>query len=160
MRIGIGYDAHRFQSDRPLILGGIVIPYHYGLSGHSDADVLTHSIIDALLGALNLGDIGTWFPDTDEKYRNTNSLNLLKVTYQKIIESGYVLVNSDSVVIAQEPKLKEYFPLICSKLSTVLNTKKNDISVKATTTEGLGFEGRKEGIVAQTICLLRKNDAF
>jgi len=156
MRIGIGYDAHRFQSDRPLILGGVVIPYYYGLSGHSDADVLTHSIIDSLFGALNLGDIGTWFPDSDEKYRNANSLNLLKVTYKKIIESGYVLVNLDSVVIAQEPKLKEYIPLIHAKLSTVLKTEKDGISVKATTTEGMGFEGRKEGIAAQTVCLLEK----
>ena len=156
MRIGIGYDAHRFQSDRPLILGGVVIPYHYGLSGHSDADVLTHSIIDSFFGALNLGDIGTWFPDSDEKYRNANSLNLLKVTYKKIIELGYVLVNLDSVVIAQEPKLKEYIPLIHAKLSTVLKTEKDGISVKATTTEGMGFEGRKEGITAQTVCLLEK----
>ncbi len=154
MRIGIGYDAHRFQVGRPLILGGINIPYKFGLSGHSDADVLTHSFIDALLGALNLGDIGSWFPDSDQKYKGANSIELLKYTYMKVFESGYSLINSDSVIIAQEPKLLEYIPLICQKLSLALNTQTNYISVKATTTEGMGFEGRKEGIAAQTVCLL------
>src|SRR6056297_476540 len=156
MRIGIGYDAHRFQIGRELLLGGIVIPYKVGLSGHSDADVLIHSIIDALLGASSLGDIGKWFPDTDQKYKDANSINLLKITHQMITESGYRIINSDSVVIAEEPKLKDYILLICERLSSVLDIQKECISVKATTTEGMGFTGNKEGIAAQTVCLLEK----
>ena len=156
MRIGIGYDAHRFQIGRELLLGGIVIPYKYGLSGHSDADVLIHSIIDALLGASNLGDIGKWFPDTDHQFKNANSINLLKVTHQMITESGYQVINTDSVIVAEEPKLKDYIPLMCEKLSLILNIQKDSISVKATTTEGMGFTGKKEGIAAQTVCLLEQ----
>jgi len=156
MRIGIGYDAHKFKEGRSLILGGVIIPYHYGLAGHSDADVLTHSMIDALLGALSMGDIGTWFPNTDEKYAGADSIELLKFTYKNILNSGYILTNSDSVIIAQEPQLQDYLPLIRKKISLALNTQKDSISVKATTTEGMGFEGRKEGIVAQTVCLLEK----
>lgn len=157
MRIGIGYDAHRFQRGRALILGGITIPYHYGLAGHSDADVLTHSIIDALLGALKLGDIGSWFPNTDNQYKDADSIELLLFTYQKIQESGYQLVNSDSVVIAQEPKLNDYIPLICDNIASALNTQKGNVSIKATTTERMGFEGRKEGMAAQTVCLLEES---
>lgn len=156
MRIGIGYDAHKFQVGRPLILGGVIIPYQFGLVGHSDADVLIHSMIDAFLGALNMGDIGTWFPNNDEKYAGADSIELLKFVYKKILHSGYSLTNSDSVIIAQEPKLTDYIPLIREKLSLALNTQKESISIKATTTEGMGFEGRKEGIVAQTVCLLEK----
>ncbi len=156
MRIGIGYDAHKFQIGRPLVLGGVIIPYKYGLAGHSDADVLIHSMIDAFLGALSMGDIGTWFPDNDEKYIDANSIELLKFIYNKILDSGYILTNSDSVITAQEPKIQDYIPFIRDKLSLVLNTQKNNISVKATTTEGMGFEGRKEGIAAQTVCLLEK----
>jgi len=156
MKIGIGYDAHRFQIGRPLILGGVVVPYKFGLSGHSDADVLTHSFIDAILGALNLGDIGLWFPDTDQRYKGANSIELLKIAYKKILDSGYMLSNSDSVIIAQEPKLKEYIPLIRQKISSSLKIESDYISLKATTTEGMGFEGRKEGIASQTVCLLEK----
>ena len=156
MRIGIGYDAHKFQIGRPLVLGGVIIPYKYGLAGHSDADVLIHSMIDAFLGALSMGDIGTWFPDNDEKYIDANSIELLKFIYNKILDSGYILTNSDSVITAQEPKIQDYIPFIRDKLSLVLNTQKNTISVKAKPQEGMGFEGRKEGIAAQTVCLLEK----
>lgn len=156
MRVGIGYDAHRFEIGRPLILGGVVVPYKYGLSGHSDADVLTHSFIDAILGALSLGDIGLWFPDTDQNYQGANSIELLKITYEKILESGYKLSNSDSVIIAQEPKLQDFISPIRRQLSSSLNIESDYISLKATTTEGMGFEGRKEGIAAQTVCLLEK----
>ena len=156
MRIGLGYDAHQFKEGRRLVLGGVVIPYKYGLSGHSDADVLIHSIIDSLLGSLNLGDIGKWFPDTEPEYKDAESLCLLKTTYKKIVELGYVLVNCDSVIIAQEPKLMNYIPLMCENISSALNIDKEMVSIKSTTTEGMGFEGRKEGIAAQTVCLLEK----
>ncbi len=156
MRIGLGYDAHQFKEGRRLVLGGVVIPYKYGLSGHSDADVLIHSIIDSLLGSLKLGDIGKWFPDTEPEYKDAESLCLLKTTYQKIVELGYVLVNCDSVIIAQEPKLMNYIPLMCENISSALNIDKEMVSIKSTTTEGMGFEGRKEGIAAQTVCLLEK----
>jgi len=156
MRIGLGYDAHQFKEGRRLVLGGVVIPYKYGLTGHSDADVLIHSIIDSLLGSLNLGDIGKWFPDTEPEYKDAESLCLLKTTYKKIVELGYVLVNCDSVIIAQEPKLMNYIPLMCENISSALNIDKEMVSIKSTTTEGMGFEGRKEGIAAQTVCLLEK----
>lgn len=156
MRIGLGYDAHQFKEGRRLVLGGVVIPYKYGLSGHSDADVLIHSIIDSLLGSLNLGDIGKWFPDTEPEYKDAESLCLLKTTYKKIVELGYVLVNCDSVIIAQEPKLMNFIPLMCENISSALNIDKEMVSIKSTTTEGMGFEGRKEGIAAQTVCLLEK----
>lgn len=154
MRIGIGYDAHRFQPGRPLVLGGIIIPYKYGLSGHSDADVLIHSMIDAMLGAANMGDIGMWFPDTDQRYTGIDSKGLLKTAYQMIQKAGYCIINIDSVVIAEEPKLKDYISSMSEKIASVLMIRKELISIKATTTEGMGFEGRKEGISAQSVCLL------
>ncbi len=154
MRIGIGYDAHRFQPGRPLVLGGIVIPYKYGLSGHSDADVLIHSMIDAMLGAANMGDIGMRFPDTDQRYKGIDSKQLLKTAYQMIQKAGFCIINIDSVVIAEEPKLKDYISSMCEKIASVLMISKELISIKATTTEGMGFEGRKEGISAQSVCLL------
>ncbi|HPF16041.1 MAG TPA: 2-C-methyl-D-erythritol 2,4-cyclodiphosphate synthase [Thermotogota bacterium] len=156
MRIGIGYDAHRFQLGRPLILGGIVIPYEYGLSGHSDADVLIHSMIDALLGAANLGDIGKRFPDTDQRYKGIDSKLLLKMADQMIQQVGFSIMNIDSVIIAEEPKLKDYISSMSEKIASVLMIDKELISIKATTTEGMGFEGKKEGISAQSVCLLEK----
>lgn len=156
MRIGIGYDVHKFAKNRKLILGGLIIPYEMGLLGHSDADVLIHAIIDAMFGALALGDIGTHFPDTDIKYKNIDSTILLKETNETINNLGYKLINLDTNIIAQEPKIKPYILDIRNSLATILNTNLTNISVKATTEEGLGFTGRLEGIKAQAIVLLEK----
>lgn len=156
MKIGIGYDAHKFIANRPLILGGIRIPYKFGLKGHSDADVLVHSIIDALLGASGLGDIGRLFPDSDKKYENIESLKLLEKTRQMIVEKGYMIVNTDSVIIAQEPKLQDYIELMRKKIASTLLIETSLVNIKATTTEGMGFEGNKEGIASESVCLLEK----
>lgn len=156
MRIGIGYDVHKFANNRKLILGGLILPYEMGLLGHSDADVLIHAIIDAMFGALALGDIGTHFPDTDIKYKNIDSTILLKETTETINNLGYRLINLDTNIIAQEPKIKPYILDIRNSLATILNTNLTNISVKATTEEGLGFTGRLEGIKAQAIVLLEK----
>ncbi len=156
MRIGIGYDAHKFIKGRALILGGVKIPYDFGLKGHSDADVLVHSIIDALLGACGLGDIGRWFPDSDKRYENIDSLKLLEKTRQMIVEKGYKIINTDSVIIAQEPKLQDYIELMRERVSQALLIEKTLVNIKATTTEGMGFEGKKEGIASKSVCLLEK----
>lgn len=155
-RIGLGFDVHAFAPNRELILGGICIDYKLGLLGHSDADVLTHALMDALLGALALGDIGKHFPDTDEKYKNANSMILLQNVYQLIKNKGYELVNADMVIIAQEPKLESYKQQIEKNIAQYLQANKNQISVKASTTEKLGFVGKKEGIAAQAIVLLEQ----
>ncbi|SMP05474.1 2-C-methyl-D-erythritol 2,4-cyclodiphosphate synthase [Desulfurobacterium pacificum] len=155
-RVGIGYDAHRFEEGRKLIIGGVEIPYHLGLKGHSDADVLTHAICDAILGALSLGDIGELFPDTDEKYRSVSSLILLEKVVSLAERMGYKIVNVDTVIVAQEPKFKPYKEEMKRKLASVMKIGKERISVKATTTEGMGFEGRREGISAQAVVLLEK----
>lgn len=154
MRIGIGYDVHRLVEGRKLIIGGVEIPYEKGLLGHSDADVLVHAIIDSILGALTLGDIGKHFPDTDEKYKDINSMNLLTKTYDLMIKSGYKIGNIDCVVAAQRPKLAPYIDIMRERIAKVLNTSIDNISIKATTTEKLGFEGREEGISSQVVCLL------
>ncbi len=154
IRIGTGYDVHELVDNRPLIIGGITIPHEKGLMGHSDADVLAHAITDAILGALALGNIGDWFPDTDKKYKDADSIELLKIVYKAIVEKGYQLVNVDSVIIAQEPKFKPYIPAIREQIALALNSSIDQIGVKATTTEHLGFEGRKEGIAAQANVLL------
>lgn len=154
MRIGIGYDVHRLVEGRKLIIGGVEIPYEKGLLGHSDADVLVHAIIDSILGALSLGDIGKHFPDTDEKYKDINSMNLLTKTYDLMIKSGYKIGNIDCVVAAQRPKLAPYIDIMRERIAKVLNTSIDNISIKATTTEKLGFEGREEGISSQVVCLL------
>jgi 2-C-methyl-D-erythritol 2,4-cyclodiphosphate synthase len=154
IRVGIGYDVHALVEGRPLILGGIEIPYERGLLGHSDADVLTHAIMDALLGALALGDIGKYFPDTEEKYRGISSLALLEEVRKLIYEKGYHLGNLDCIVVAQRPKLAGFIPDMQEKLAVTLKVKLDQISVKATTTEHLGFEGREEGISAQAIVIL------
>lgn len=154
MRIGHGYDVHKFAENRKLILGGVEVPYELGLLGHSDADVLTHAIMDSLLGAAALGDIGGLFPDTDEKYKGADSIMLLKEVCRVIGENGYKIVNIDSTVIAQKPKLKEYILQMRQTLANACNIDLSCVSVKATTEEKLGFTGRLEGISAHSVCLI------
>lgn len=156
MRIGIGYDVHRLVENRPLILGGITIEYHLGLLGHSDADVLTHAIIDALLGAANLGDIGSWFPDNDQRYKDISSIELLRQVGQGLTQKGYQINNIDSTIVCQAPKLRPYINQMASCLAEALSISPQQISIKATTTEGLGFEGQKQGISSQAIALITK----
>lgn len=156
MRIGLGYDVHQLVSERDLILGGVKIPFEKGLSGHSDADVLLHAITDALLGSLAMGDIGTHFPDTDPAYKGADSLRLLASAYNMVTERGYELVNLDATVIAEAPKLKPFIRQIRNKISAVLNCDISNISVKATTSEKLGFAGREEGIAVHAVVLVEK----
>ncbi len=155
-RTGIGFDVHAFADDRKLIIGGIEIPYKKGLAGHSDADVLLHAITDALLGSLALGDLGKHFPDTDQKYKDADSKILLKDSYNLIKEKGYKIGNIDAVISAQEPKLSPYINEIRKVISKLLETEIENISVKATTTEKLGFIGREEGIAAFVTVLVVK----
>ena len=154
MRIGTGYDVHRFIEERLLILGGVTIPYEKGLLGHSDADVLTHAIMDALLGAAGLGDIGRHFPDTDETYRGISSLKLLSYVNNLLEENLYTIQNIDATIVAQEPKLAPYLSQMEENIKDVLFLSVNQINIKATTEEGLGFTGSGEGISAQAVCLL------
>jgi 2-C-methyl-D-erythritol 2,4-cyclodiphosphate synthase len=154
IRIGNGYDIHRLVSDRALILGGIQIPHELGLLGHSDADVLTHAIMDAMLGALSLGDIGHYFPPSDPQWAGANSLLLLTQVHQLIREQGWQIGNIDSVVVAERPKLKPHINKMREKLATVLELQPNQIGIKATTNEKLGPEGREEGICAYAVVLL------
>ena len=154
MRIGFGYDVHAFEKDRRLILGGIEIPYEYGLKGHSDADVLVHSVMDALLGAAALGDIGKHFPDTDDKYLGIDSMILLKEVRNILEENGYKTGNIDATVAAQAPKLAPFIEKIRENIAKTLGININQVSVKATTTEKLGFEGRKEGISSYCVCTI------
>lgn len=156
MRIGHGYDVHKLVENRKLILGGIEIPHEKGLLGHSDADVLIHAIMDSILGALALGDIGKHFPDTDQKYKDISSVVLLENVYNIMREHGYEVGNIDSTIAAQKPKLAPYIEEMRTIISTVLNTDIENINIKATTTEELGFVGRKEGISSYSVCLLRK----
>jgi 2-C-methyl-D-erythritol 2,4-cyclodiphosphate synthase len=159
MRVGFGYDVHRFVSGRPLILGGIQIPYLFGLMGHSDADVLVHAICDALLGAIAEGDIGRHFPDTDPQYRDIKSTLLLKKVLAKVREKGFHPVNIDATLVTQKPKLSEYIPRMVKEIANVLEIESERVNVKATTTEGLGFTGREEGIAAYAVALVEeKND--
>ena len=154
MRVGIGYDVHKLVEDRKLIIGGVEIPHEKGLLGHSDADVLLHAIMDSILGALALGDIGKHFPDTDEKFKGADSIKLLEHVYNLIKDRGYAIGNLDCTIIAQSPKMAPYIQTMRANISKVLNTSIDNINVKATTEEGLGFTGSKEGISAQSICLL------
>ena len=156
MRIGLGYDVHKLIEGRPLIMGGVNIPHEKGLLGYSDADVLIHAIMDGMLGALALGDIGKHFPDTDEEYKGADSMKLLKCVNDLINEKGYVVNNIDSIIIAQAPKMAPHIQSMRKNIADVLNTSIDNISVKATTEEGLGFTGTKQGISAQSICLLNK----
>jgi len=155
MKIGIGYDVHSFKKGRKLILGGVEINFDKGLLGHSDADVLTHSIMDAILGACGLGDIGGHFSDSDMKYKDISSLLLLKEVKNKMKSKEYKIENIDCVLIIEKPKIFSYIPEMKKKLSKVLEINTDKINIKATTTEGLGFCGREEGIAAQSIVLLK-----
>ena len=154
MRVGHGYDVHKLVEWRKLILGGVEIPHTVGLLGHSDADVLLHAIMDSLLGASALGDIGKLFPDTDERYKGADSLALLKEVVRVLNENGYKIVNIDSTVIAQSPKLKDYIVKMRENIASACNIDVDCVSVKATTEEHLGFTGRKEGISAHSVCLI------
>lgn len=156
MRIGHGYDVHRLVEGRELILGGMSIYYPKGLDGHSDADVLTHAVMDALLGAAGLGDIGRHFPDTDPAYKGISSMLLLKQVREKIREAGYGVGNVDVTVIAQAPKLKDYISQMEVNLATMLGMSEKDINIKATTEEHLGFTGDGSGIACHAVCLLNE----
>ena len=154
MRVGMGYDVHKLVEGRDLILGGVKIEQSLGLLGHSDADVLVHAIMDALLGAAALGDIGKHFPDTDEQYKGADSMKLLAHVAELIEQEGYVIENIDATIIAQKPKLRPYIEQMEENIARVLHIQKNQINVKATTEECLGFTGREEGMAAQAICSL------
>lgn len=154
MRIGMGYDVHRLVEDRDLIIGGEKIEYEYGLLGHSDADVLLHAIMDALLGAAALGDIGTHFPDTDERYRGISSVRLLAYVDQLLEENGYSVGNIDATIIVQRPKMAPYIQKIRENIANTLGLELNQVNIKATTEEGLGFTGSGDGISAQAVCIL------
>ena len=156
MRIGQGYDVHRLVEGRKLILGGVDIPYEFGLLGHSDADVLTHAIMDALLGAAGMGDIGRHFPDTDSQYAGADSLKLLASVVEKLTDAGWVIGNIDSTIVAQRPKLAPYLAQMQQNLASVMGIRPDQVNVKATTEEKLGFTGSGEGMAAQAIALLIK----
>ncbi|MBU2648541.1 2-C-methyl-D-erythritol 2,4-cyclodiphosphate synthase [bacterium] len=157
MRVGIGFDVHQLQSGRNLVLGGVRIPFDKGLLGHSDADVLVHAIIDALLGALAMGDIGKLFPDTDNRYKDINSLELLEQVLDRIQKRGWQVGNLDTIIMAEQPKLQLFIPRMITSIAENLQIDKEQVSIKATTTEKLGFIGREEGIAAQAIVLLIKD---
>jgi 2-C-methyl-D-erythritol 2,4-cyclodiphosphate synthase len=157
MRVGLGYDVHALVENRKLILGGVQIPFEKGLLGHSDADVLIHAIMDSLLGAAALGDIGMHFPDTDERYKGASSIELLKHVGKLLNEKGYIVNNIDSTIIAQKPKLSPYIPSMIDNVAEALNISIEDLNIKATTEEGLGFTGKGEGISSHSICSIIKN---
>lgn len=157
MRIGTGYDVHKLVEGRKLVLGGVEINHAKGLLGHSDADVLIHAIMDSILGALGLGDIGKHFPDTDEEYKGISSLILLQRVYEKMIKMGYKINNIDCIIVAQKPKLAPYIEHMRENIAKTLNTLKDNVNIKATTTERLGFEGREEGISAHAVCTIIKD---
>ena len=159
MRVGFGYDVHRLVEDRRLILGGVEIPYEKGLLGHSDADVLVHALMDAMLGAAGLGDIGRHFPDTDDQYKGISSMILLQKVTERLTEAGYMVNNMDVTVVAQRPRLAGYIPQMEANLAQVLGIPETAVNVKATTTEKLGFEGEGLGISAYAVCSIRKLDA-
>ena len=159
MRVGQGYDVHRLSENRDLILGGVKIPFKLGLLGHSDADVLVHAIIDSILGAASMGDIGKLFPDTDKTYKDANSLNLLEIVCQKVYNRGYSIENIDSTIVAQEPKLTSFIPQMVKNIAKACNIPMENVSVKATTEEHLGFTGNCLGINAYAVCLIN-DDKF
>ena len=156
MRVGMGYDVHKLVENRNLILGGVEIPYEYGLLGHSDADVLVHAIMDALLGAAALRDIGRHFPDNDPAYEGADSIELLKKVGEMLEERMYLIENIDATVIAQKPKLLPYIDTMVKNVAEALHLEEDQVNIKATTEEGLGFTGKKEGISAQAICCISK----
>lgn len=154
MRVGMGYDVHKLTKNRELILGGVTIPYELGLLGHSDADVLVHAVMDALLGAAALGDIGTHFPDTDEVYKGASSIELLKQVGKLVEDQLYIIENIDATIIAQKPKMRPHIEQMRENISKALLIDASQVNIKATTEEGLGFTGAMEGIAAQAICSL------
>ena len=156
IRIGHGYDVHQLTEGRDLIIGGVNIPHHKGLLGHSDADVLLHAISDSLLGALALGDIGKHFPDTDDEYKGANSLELLACVYELVKAKGYEVGNIDATILAQAPKLAPYIPQMRLNIARALEIELDSVSVKATTEEKLGFTGEEKGIAAHAVCLVYK----
>jgi 2-C-methyl-D-erythritol 2,4-cyclodiphosphate synthase len=156
IRIGQGFDVHRLVADRPCIIGGAKIPFSLGLLGHSDADVLTHAVMDAVIGAFALGDIGTWFPDTDASYENADSIGLLKKILADNRLKEWRLVNLDSTVVAEKPKIAGYIPEMRRILANAFSTDESNVSIKATTTEGMGFCGRGEGIAAMAVLVFEK----
>lgn len=158
IRVGTGYDVHAFADGRPCVIGGVTIPHERGLLGHSDADVLSHAIGDALLGAAALGDIGIHFPDNDDKYRDISSLVLLQRIVDALGESGYTVSNVDATVVAERPKLSPFVPLMRSRIGAALGLPDDRVSIKATTSERLGFTGREEGIAAHAVVLIRSED--
>lgn len=154
LRIGQGYDVHQFAPERKLIIGGVAIPYEYGLLGHSDADVLTHAIMDALLGAARMGDIGALFPDTSEQFRDACSISLLEQVSKRIIQAGFQILDIDSVIVAQRPRMSPYREAMRENVAQAMGIATSCVGIKATTTEHLGFEGREEGISATAVALL------
>lgn len=156
MRVGMGYDVHRLAAGRKLIIGGVEIPYEKGLLGHSDADVLLHAIMDALLGAAALGDIGKHFPDTDPEYEGISSIKLLEHVGRLLDEGGYVIENIDATIIAQRPKMRPHIDQMRENIAAALNIETEQVNVKATTEEGLGFTGTGEGIASQAVCAVEK----
>lgn len=158
MRVGSGYDVHRLVEGRSLILGGVDIPYAKGLLGHSDADVLVHAVIDALVGAMGMGDIGRHFPDGDDKYKNIDSMVLLKAVVTMLKKYGYRVVNIDSTIVAQQPKLAPYTEKMRKRIAHVLEIEPSRVNIKAKTEEGLGFTGNEEGISAQAVCLIDETE--
>ena len=159
MRVGFGYDVHPLVPGRPLTLGGIRIPYLFGLQGHSDADVLLHAICDALLGAIAEGDIGRHFPDTDPQYKDIKSTLLLKKVGRRVKEKGFHLLNIDATIVAEKPKLSDFIPRMVKEITGTLETEMERVNVKATTTEGLGFTGRGEGISAYAVAMIEEDSA-
>lgn len=157
MRVGIGYDVHKLVSNRKLIIGGIEIEHEKGLEGHSDADVLIHAIMDSILGALGEGDIGRHFPDTDNKYKDISSIELLKKVFKIMKNNQFEIGNIDVVLIAQRPKIAPYIKQMEVTIAQILQTEEKNINIKATTTERLGFEGKEEGMACQSICILEKH---
>ena len=155
-RSGIGYDAHRLVPERKLILGGVHVPHNYGLKGHSDGDVLLHAVLDSILGAAALGDIGTHFPSSDPELRGVSSISLLRRTKKMVAVEGWEVVFLDATILAEKPRLSPYFDRMKSRISKVLNLGPSDINVKATTTDGLGFIGEEEGIASMAICTLER----
>jgi 2-C-methyl-D-erythritol 2,4-cyclodiphosphate synthase len=155
MRIGFGYDIHPFIENRPLIIGGVTIPFEKGLAGHSDADVMAHAVADALLGAAGLGDIGQHFPDTEAKYKNYNSMKILEEVERKVYFEKLKIVNIDISIVLQRPKIMKYKESMIKNMATNLFVKKDQINIKATTGEGLGFVGREEGVICYAIALLK-----
>lgn len=155
-RVGIGFDAHALEDGVPLVLGGLSIDHPRGLAGHSDGDVIAHALIDAVLGAANLGDIGSFFPSGDEKYRGASSIDLLREAYREVREAGWELVNADCVLVGEKPRIGDVRDEMCERLAGALGVERGQVTVRASTTDGLGFTGRGEGLAAHAVALVRR----